>query len=102
MKKNPAWTSMQSASGKHGGGSKGKNTHDPLHFLPALPQKRHKPEWVADQPSFYLSGKPPNADRQESFDIISALSEKPRKKPQRDAGGAATNNNNFVMYEAPK
>ena len=36
----------------------------------------------------------PKPDRQESFDIISALSEKPRKRPQRDVG--VNNNNNQI------
>ncbi|CAF1498766.1 unnamed protein product, partial [Didymodactylos carnosus] len=40
-----------------GEGTKGKGTHDPLKFLPQLPDTRVKPQWTTPRPSLFIPGK---------------------------------------------
>lgn len=46
--------------------SKGKGTHEPTQFLPALPAQRTKPAWHINQPSFFLSIQNEAADKTEA------------------------------------
>lgn len=55
-------------------GSKGKDTHNPVNFLPTLPSKRSKPSWQQNPPSFLLSGKPDaKADSNNTIDLVGEL-----------------------------
>ena len=56
------------------GGSKGKGTNDPVHFLPTLPSKRQKPAWQVNPPTFMLSTKPEEEqDKVNGIDLVSEL-----------------------------
>ncbi|XP_006814570.1 dynein axonemal heavy chain 7-like [Saccoglossus kowalevskii] len=62
-------------------GNKGKNPDNPASFLPTLPEKRTKPTWQANPPSFILSGKSPEDEVIEELNVATQLtSREPKKK----------------------
>ncbi|XP_070569551.1 dynein axonemal heavy chain 7-like isoform X2 [Ptychodera flava] len=61
-------------------GNKGKNPDNPSSFLPTLPDKRTKPSWQANPPSFVLTGKPPEDEVIEDLNIATQLTAREPKK----------------------
>ncbi|KAL3855114.1 hypothetical protein ACJMK2_014343, partial [Sinanodonta woodiana] len=89
-----------------GGGSKGKGTSDPIHFLPVLPSKRSKPAWQQNPPSFILSGKSTeNGDQDNGIDLVGELTarEPKRRKPNQLKPLEKQNGNSDVsQFQQPK